>query len=170
MAPSRLKIKIVRGEDREVKYPPATQITFRAFAIDGDDVSDAGVMYVNVSEGGTGPFKRPTIARVKWVEVEEEFRKQHIGTKLYEAAAKHACTRLKVPLRSDDLRSAYSQGFWDKQMRKGRADCLESCEANDGCRRSNYVVGRGGCLVYTLRCPAPRSLAGATSRTRGRRR
>ena len=44
-----------------------------------------------------------------------------IGTRLYEALAAEACTR-QVNLRSDTQLSRYSKGFWQKQVRKGRAE------------------------------------------------
>ena len=45
-----------------------------------------------------------------------------IGTKLYEAVAKKAGD-LGCSLRSDSLRSVFSEAFWRKQQRKGRAMC-----------------------------------------------
>jgi len=82
-----------------------------------------------------------------------------IGTKLYEAAARVAC-REGAPLMSDNHRTVYSQGFWEKQARKGRATCAV---AAGGVKLSKEydITGRWACGRYALTCPAPRSLRGA---------
>jgi hypothetical protein len=45
-----------------------------------------------------------------------------LGTKMYEAAAREACKKGFV-LAGSSLRSAFSQGFWGRQIDKGRATC-----------------------------------------------
>jgi hypothetical protein len=47
-----------------------------------------------------------------------------LGTKLYEAAARHLCKR-GLRLASGEIRSYAADGFWQKQTRKGRAECLK---------------------------------------------
>lgn len=45
-----------------------------------------------------------------------------LGTRLYEAAAKEACRRGGV-LAGSDLRSPYSEAFWQRQVKNHRAKC-----------------------------------------------
>lgn len=100
----------------------------------------------------------PEFVRVTESHVDPELRRRGFGTKLYEAAAHFACSEYGVPLASDTIRSRAAEHFWRKQLRKKRARC----------------VGRGGkhrepsmfmpfafwrCGMYSLRCPAPRTLA-----------
>jgi len=83
--------------------------------------------------------------KVARIDVDESVRRQGVGTKLYERAARIACeSRYGKPLVSDTDRSPMSEGFWRKQVDKGRA-------VRDETSRSFYV----------LSCPAPRSLKGA---------
>ena len=85
-----------------------------------------------------------TFMRVARIDVDESVRRQGIGTKLYERAAKVACeARYGKPLASDTSRSPLSEGFWRKQERKGRA-------------QRDYISNS----FYVLSCPAPRSLKG----------
>lgn len=60
-----------------------------------------------------------------------------VGTRLYEALAGEACTRMSR-LRSDTDLSPYSKGFWKKQERRGRArwDSKVSRFVLDECVRS----------------------------------
>lgn len=93
---------------------------------------------------------------VSSVWVDPGFQRCGIGTTLYTAAAQWACSE-GHRLRSDDVRSADSQGFWEKQERKGRAVCLERVEENRSGRPASYtgvMVNRGGCVRYQLKsCP-----------------
>jgi hypothetical protein len=79
-----------------------------------------------------------------------KFRRCGLGTKLYEAAAKWGCAN-GMKLTSDVLRTTDSQGFWEKQVKKGRARCMvgasqkASTQDTDGPR-----MGRGGCGMYQL--------------------
>ena len=92
-----------------------------------------------------------------------------IGTKLYEAAASWGCNTLGKPLASDQQRTAFSEGFWQKQVRKKRARCewrLKGDEARAAREDTKYanddhtVWARNACVRYVInRCPV-RSLAG----------
>ena len=97
-----------------------------------------------------------------------------IGTKLYEAAARVACRRFRLPLASDTARSSFSEGFWQKQVRKGRASCLATATREDvtsrnwhtiaqrhGIKRLGYPERKGECWSFILSCPEPKSLARA---------
>lgn len=76
-------------------------------------------------------------------------RRCGLGTKLYEAAAKWGCTH-DLKLTSDVLRSVDSQGFWEKQARKGRARCMVGASAKAPDDGSGPRIGRGGCGMYQL--------------------
>lgn len=61
--------------------------------------------------------------RVERIEVRrDENRGKRVGTRIYEEAARVACSRGK-PLVSDIIRSAFAEAFWRKQVRRGRAKC-----------------------------------------------
>lgn len=94
---------------------------------------------------GYAPFLGVYDARV-----EPELQRCGVGTKLYTAMAHEACNR-GYPLASDDNLSVGSQGFWQKQVRNGRAML----------RRTGYGKGR-----YFLSCPAPTTLATALRQRR----
>lgn len=115
-----------------------------AFAVTAKDggkpVGRIGVIKWNPPDA---PHK--TYMKVARIDVDESVRRKGVGTKLYERAARVACEgRYGAPLASDTDRSSMSDGFWRKQVSKGRA------------RRDE--TGRA---FYTLSCPAPRSLKGA---------
>ena len=119
--------------------------------------------YVRAWQPGDG---RPAYVAVTMVEVGEQ-RKGH-GTRLYERAARLACSTFKAPLASDTTgdRSSAAEGFWQKQIRKGRARRLHFQPWDpSGQERFRRVNSR-----YALRCPAPKSLAGLTARKRRRGR
>lgn len=84
---------------------------------------------------------------VQSIVVNEEHRRRGIGSRLYTFAAREACTR-GTTLGSRYRSSVMSEGFWAKQLRKGRA------------------VKRGDTFELTTPCPTP-MLDGAH---RGRRR
>lgn len=71
-----------------------------------------------------------------------------LGTELYHAAAVEACRR-GVTLQSDMDRSDAAEGFWKKQIRKGRA-----------VRRVAYLTEEK-VTYYRLSCPAPDTLGAA---------
>lgn len=98
------------------------------------------------------------VVRVHEIAVDRQHRRQGIGTRLYARAAALACHRFRLPLASNVLRSDDSEAFWQRQVRKGRAECLQwpSGPAQEG----------KSCAEYILSCPPPRSLSGAYSRGR----
>jgi GNAT superfamily N-acetyltransferase len=85
---------------------------------------------------------------VAWVRVVDGAQGKGLATKLYEAAAQEACKR-GAPLASDSVRFPGSDGFWRKQLRKGRA---------------RDVFDKRGQQRFALSCPAPSSLAGLRKR------
>ena len=92
---------------------------------------------------------------VRGVNVLAGHRRKGIATKLYAHAAKAACAGRGAPLASDErVGEGGSEGFWQKQLKKGRATVL--------CK----TCGPGKQPVYTLDCPAPASLRGARKRKR----
>lgn len=66
---------------------------------------------------------RPAYLSVGFIKVEDAYLKKRWGTRLYELALAESC-RTGKPLSSDNLRSEFSEAFWRKQQRKGRAKCL----------------------------------------------
>lgn len=101
---------------------------------------------------------------VGFVDVHPGMQRCGLGTRLYEKAAKITCEG-GHGLRSDIERTAASQGFWEKQVRKGRAECAERVEPQTA-PDNESILGRGGCDHYRLKCPAPTSLAGRKRRQR----
>ena len=93
---------------------------------------------------------------VRGVMVLEGNRRQGLATKLYESAAAEACKR-RAPLASDERVGDISREFWAKQLRKGRATVLS--------KRGGSEKGEKA-PVYSLSCPAPRSLSGPRRRRR----
>jgi GNAT superfamily N-acetyltransferase len=93
---------------------------------------------------------------IKSVLVSALLRRCGVGTRLYEAAAVLACDKRRV-LRSDSRRTMYSQAFWEKQVRHGRAVC-ESPQPTPPHSDPRWPTIRGGCLQYVLTapCPAPK--------------
>lgn len=53
----------------------------------------------------------------------KDYRRCGFGTKLYERMRQIACDRGKR-LASDTTRTKFSEGFWRKQVSRGRAKCL----------------------------------------------
>lgn len=64
---------------------------------------------------------RVTVTDVK---IDINLRGKRLGTELYKEALKYARLR-KLPLSSDEVRSHFSEAFWQKQIAKGRADCVK---------------------------------------------
>ncbi len=118
-----------------------------------------GYMEVEESEGPSGQ----TFTKVAFVEATK--KGLGIGTKLYERAAALAC-RQRAPLISDESRTAASQGFWEKQARKGRAYCVPGSGRGTKLGVKFGVTGSWSCGQYALTCPAPKSLAAAPRRRR----
>lgn len=108
---------------------------------------------------------------VSTIDVNKKHRKCHIGTKLYEAAARYACSR-NLPMRSDELLSRCSYGFWRKQQQKDRAKCLSECpqerydEAgiNDECGATIFC--RGNCKQFEIADPCRHKDLGRSKRSR----
>lgn len=84
------------------------------------------------------------VVGVGFIHVDEAVQGRHIGTQLYEHAARLACSVYGKPLASDLSRSEQAEGFWRKQRRKGRA--------------SKFRVPEIGGTRYVLPCPAPKRL------------
>jgi GNAT superfamily N-acetyltransferase len=87
---------------------------------------------------------KPVGAKVVTVSVEAAHRRAGVATRLYQAAAHEACEHFGVPLVSGLQRSASAEGFWRKQLSKGRATMRTDPETKVS--------------FYALACPAPRSL------------
>lgn len=123
--------------------------------------SDRGGATLDVFVGGrrSGVMELTASRGVLAVSYAEVLRPgQGVGTRLYEAAAQFACGRGRQ-LSSDTKRSRFSEGFWAKQAKKGRA----TCDARAGgirLRDDLTYAGKWRCRRYLLSCPAPSSLAG----------
>ena len=81
----------------------------------------------------------PDVYRVSWSGTDESVRGQKVGLALYEAAAEEACKR-GWTITSDAVRSRYSENFWAKQERKGRATCVTNDYAPDEGDIRNHVM------------------------------
>lgn len=106
----------------------------------GDDLS---IFMAYAGRKPVGRIHLKDLVRIKavtWIEVDPEYRKRGVATKLYEAAARAACNEGKS-LASDTTgnRAPSTEAFWRKQLAKGRAE-----------HREDRIV---------LFCPAPSSLA-----------
>jgi hypothetical protein len=78
-----------------------------------------------------------------------------LGTRMYELAAKLSCSHFGKPLASDEMRSGSSEGFWVKQVREGRAVCVEATGTTPDLSDvdpEDRVMGRGGCVRYVMSC------------------
>lgn len=99
-----------------------------------------------------------------------QYRRCGVGTRLYEAAAAWACTA-GHPLRSDASRSAMSEGFWAKQVRRGRAVCAApAIQWERDAHPFSAIAGRGDCEYYRLTAPCPAPALDGRRRRRRRRR
>lgn len=63
--------------------------------------------------------------QVRWVSVSGQHRRRGVATLLYTEAARIACDELDLPLVSDFDLTEESRGFWEKQVRAGRAQWNE---------------------------------------------
>ena len=124
------------------------------FVAEGGDRGD-GKPYVSgrmtiVRDSGEIRSPRRDAYQVGWISVKDERKRCRIGTRLYEAAARYACAE-GLTLRSDVLRSASSQGFWEKQLTKGRAICEGETERPPANSSPDIPIkGRGGCTTYRI--------------------
>ena len=109
-----------------------------------------GRMEVGIDDG---------LARVLFVHVDKTIRRAGIGTRMYERAAREACER-GARLASDDRRSKYAEAFWQKQVAKKRATCIDEGGAFQfrptGGETTKYKAWK--CATFALTCPAPDSL------------
>lgn len=118
-------------------------------------------------------FGRPPFSTAHVV-VKPDVQRCGVGTRLYEIAAQGACD-MGYKLASDSYRSSMSQGFWAKQMKKGRARCISTADPviteqqeREFPTDAEARYGRGGCDRYELvACPVG-SLAGRHRRKRRR--
>ena len=136
---------------------PLTAIDFRLIAANATRKVRAGFLMVELPE--------PGVAVVGAIEIDEDYRRCGLATRLYETAARWACANGRQ-LRSDEVRSAASDGFWRKQAAKGRAVCAPATKTDwRGRTGSGVIWERGGCAYYTLTTPCPTpSLTGAKAR------
>lgn len=122
------------------------------------DVGGAEWGYVVVGKrGGAAPY-------VGYIHVERDARRCGLGTQLYAKAAATACKTFKSGLQSDEERSAAADGFWQKQVRKGRAACVAP-STRPLPHGDSPAYGRNNCEAYAFSCPAPKDLS-----RRGRRK
>lgn len=88
-----------------------------------------------------------------------------LGTRLYETALREACQR-GLRLTSDRTRSDASEGFWRKQVAKGRARCVRPGGASrfifDLETGESEIDGTWDCTQYEMveTCPAKIDLSG----------
>ena len=89
-----------------------------------------------------------------------------LGTRVYEAFAAEAC-ELGYSLESDSSLSVYSRGFWDKQVRKGRAVVVPHPGGSPSYRIDNPCEHRGNLSgVPAQPCTHPKKLRALTKRVR----
>lgn len=113
-----------------------------------------------------GKFADRLVTHVNAINVTD--KRCGIGTRLYEHAAKIACREFGAPLASDVQRSGFAQGFWKKQVDKGRAKCVVKTDASATRWFEKPVEGRGGCWFYQLKSCGVTSLARARRSRRSR--
>lgn len=109
---------------------------------------------------------------VKAITVDATARRCGVGTKLYEQIASVACAE-GAELRSDRRRTGYSEAFWRKQSKKGRARCNPGSGINLSYKdRKTPKEIRGNtaywpCATWTLEapCDATRTGLGKTSKS-----
>lgn len=112
-------------------------------------------------------------ATVTWANVNEDYRRCGVGTRLYRRMLKEACKR-GLRLTSDTTRSDASEAFWRKQVKKGRATCVEPSMRGDHYDDYDGYVERAKwkCGQYALKkdCPSDVSLAGLRQRRAARKK
>jgi hypothetical protein len=138
----------------------------------------AGYIFCEVKAVG---FKEPIAAMeltsrsgflgVDFIEVyEQKLARCGVGTKLYEAALRQACERGLV-LASDTSRTNASEGFWKKQARKGRADCVRKDFGGHRLDESFSPTGeKWPCGRWAMKeaCPTAFDLSGVRRRRKRR--
>jgi hypothetical protein len=119
-----------------------------------------------VAKGTLKPHTRPgpddvaelVAYSVAWSSVSAGSRRCGYGTKLYEMMRDIACQD-GVKLQSDRERTEFSDGFWKKQAKKGRARCVEPIDWDQ--RDNDLLPEDATCGWYEMKetCPRDRSLA-----------
>lgn len=85
------------------------------------------------------------------VSVTPAMRRRGIATLLYQEAARVAEDRFGHPLHSDVDRSGSDDAFWQKQVRAGRAECVQKRKNPPADVPFDHIVkGRSGCSRYRL--------------------
>lgn len=143
----------------KVKQHPSGYAAAIEAIVDGED---AGV--IQISKDSADAWT------VSWIDVYS--KRCGIGTKLYEQAVKFACNK-GARLRSDTLRTLYSDRFWQKQIAKGRAFCLTPGNSRlfeAGAGDDEAISGRSGCQQYEIKAPCKATIDLSGQRRRRRRR
>jgi hypothetical protein len=113
-----------------------------------------------VGEGGTraisGTHGKTDLAVVGTIRVEPGVRRCGVGTRIYERLLQASCNR-GLRLASDASRTKYSEKFWKKQNRKGRASCVRV--DGRGAKLDDYfrTVGSWPCHHYEMKEACPRT-------------
>lgn len=133
--------------------------TVKAYEISDSGSFMVGALYLNRDTRGMD-----NILTVGEVRVLDSYQRCGVGTQLYTRAAAIARER-GMPLYSDTARTAASQGFWEKQERKGRAKCAKkgrgAAKINMN-HASGAIIeerGRWACQEYVLK-PTATDLSG----------
>lgn len=131
--------------------------------MEGQFVGNMDLETVELEELGDAPVMAVTYAKVL-------SPRCGIGTKLYERALKLACKH-DIPLASDFARTEASEGFWSKQVAKGRAVCSRTDISGEKLKhvpRGFDTIGSWTCRRYVMReaCPRSMDLSGRRRRRR----
>jgi len=105
---------------------------FRAYC----DGTSCGLLKVQSRDG---------FVEVSSIAVISAFQRQHVATRLYEAAHRWSCNRGKTLISTTRIARAHSNDFWDKQLRKGRAVVIE-----DNDEPHNRKIAIRNCDVFSL--------------------
>lgn len=136
--------------------------TVKAYEVSDSGSFMVGALYLNRDTRGMDD-----ILIVGEVRVLDSYQRCGVGTQLYTRAAAIARER-GMPLYSDTARTEASQGFWEKQVRKGRAKCFRK---GTGARKIRMTPGRDiveergkwSCQQYVLK-PEATDLSGLKSK------
>lgn len=189
------RMKKTRRKKRGLGAPQCGPVTFRnkrrvGLVVDGKTYTDNEVYLIQGYMNPNGPlrFTEDEIIAQAALELGEEeedglasvaFAKVFnpgcgIGTKLYEYMQDLACKH-RLRLASDTERTRFSEGFWTKQVRKGRAQCRPMKHRSRGATRLNDDMKDSGgywdCYQYEMKnvCPTDRSLAGRRKKRRAKK-
>jgi GNAT superfamily N-acetyltransferase len=103
------------------------ELGLKAKKEDGDDEFSIEVFQIASGKRVGSLFavrKGPEHLKVNEIHVNPFYRRQKLGTALYELLQKKACAEGRQVI-SDELRSHFAEGFWRKQESKGRATCID---------------------------------------------